>query len=226
MPDPRLAGLRDISAALRTSSFQILRWASTQRPKRPLADRYRDPLRLRSIHGVLVVRQSRLDAWRNRNQRDGAGEKRVYGWGDICQHVGMRRSAAVAACDWEADPLPAVRPKGLRVWAYVSALTEWCEAHEHAYGVHRLVGEARRLAGNPSQPRRWRKGSGMHSAETRATVPTRVKVAREPEENHSQDENAASSGAPPRPVFGDSRPSLLAPRRYSESATATVGADQ
>lgn len=156
MLDPRLAGLRDIADALRTSPFQVLRWASTKRPRRPLAERYRDPLRLRSIHGVLVLRRSRLEAWRNRNQRDGSGEKRLHGWDAICKHIGMRRSAAVAACAWTEDPLPVVRPDGLRVWAYESALTEWCEAHEFAYGVHRLVSAARKLRGD-EQPPRWRK---------------------------------------------------------------------
>jgi hypothetical protein len=156
MLDPRLAGLRDIAEALRTSAFQVLRWASTKRPRRSLTERYRDPLRLRSIHGVLVIRRSRLEAWRNRNQRGGAGEKRVTGWEAVCAYIGMRRSAAVAACGWSVDPLPVVRPDGLRVWAYESALTDWCEAHEFAYGVHRLVSEARKLRGE-EPARRWRK---------------------------------------------------------------------
>jgi hypothetical protein len=157
MLDPRLAGLRDIAEVLRTSPFQVLRWASTKRTLRPLVERYRDPLRLRSVHGVLVIRRSRLEAWRNRNQRGGIGEKRIFGWEAICAFIGMRRSAAVAARSWGVDPLPVVRPDGQRVWAYESALTDWCEAHEFAYGVHRLVSEARKLRGEGEPPRRWRK---------------------------------------------------------------------
>lgn len=156
MLDQRIAGLRDIGASLNTSPFQVIRWASTQRPRRPLTKRYCDPLRLRSVHGVLIIRRSRLEAWRNRNQRDGADERRLYGWDAICKYTGMRRSAAVAACAWADDPLPVVRPEGSRVWAYESALTDWCEAHEFAYGVHRLVSAARKLRGE-EQPSRWRK---------------------------------------------------------------------
>jgi hypothetical protein len=226
MLDPRIAGLRDIGAALNTSGFQVLRWASTARPRRPLTKRYSDPLRLRSVHGVLVIRRSRLEAWRSRNQRDGIGEKRVYGWADICQHVGMRRSAAVVACGWETDPLPVVRPEGKRVWAYVSALTEWCEAHEHAYGVHRLVSEARRLAVGAQEPKRWRKfgkGQEMRSEESRTTETTRVKVARVPGDYYSQDENAASSIALPQPVSRKLRPLLSVSRHYDESGIQRAG---
>jgi hypothetical protein len=144
MLDPRIAGLRDIATALRTSPFQVLRFASTKAPPRPLATRYRDPLRLRSVHGVLVIRRSRLEAWQRRNQREGANEPRVTGWADVCKFVGMRRSSALTACDWAYDPMPVVRREGMRVWAYESALTDWCEAQEFAYGVHRLVRGARK----------------------------------------------------------------------------------
>jgi len=147
MLDARIVGLDAIAAALRTSPFQVRRFAATARRKRPLADFYRDPLRLRSLHGVLVIRASRLEAWRNRNQRNGAGERKLLGWQAICAHVGLRRAAASVASARAENPLPAVHPADGRVWAYESALTEWCESQEFPYGVHRLVSATRRLGG-------------------------------------------------------------------------------
>lgn len=145
MLDERPAGQDDIAAALNTNPVQLLRWADTARPRVAIERRYRDPLRLRWLHGRAIVWRSELEAWRRRNLQGGRDEPKVHGWEKICARVELRRRAAMEAAGRGQDPLPVVRAADGSVWAYESALDEWREARIESRDTHFLLRKSRKL---------------------------------------------------------------------------------
>lgn len=197
-------GQKAIAEVLRVSIATVKRWE--RRPS--------DPLRLwSSEHDPSPwALRSRLVAYRQRRLGD-LEQPRTEGWVAIAALLGVSVDLAQDLAARPRDPLPVTR--GSRVWAHTHALLDWLDGQHRPHVL--AGGPTTREDVCPPGPAAKARRLAEQSAEPGATATARVGVAHVPEEYRSQDESAASSSAPRRPVSRGSRRLLSVSRRYDGS---------
>jgi len=117
-----------------------------------------DPLPVMAVRGQPWAKPGALDEWKARTFNggvlaDGTALARVHGRRDIAHVLGMSESEVGRLALRDHDPVPLLKARGGKRWAYEAALRDWVDRQVTPYSVHAELTKLRRGMRDTGDPR-------------------------------------------------------------------------